>query len=62
MLRDMKRTFAIFVIAEIRKIDLEALFFRIKNPHCKYIDLWVRIQIVQKTFSLGIADFTEASF
>ena len=52
---------AIFVIAEIHKIDLEALFYRIsKIPTVKNLDLWLRIQFVKKNFSQGIRDFTEA--
>ena len=42
---------AIFVIAEIHKIALDALFFQnFENPHSKNSDLWVKIQFVQKIF------------
>ena len=39
------------MIAEIHKIDLELYFRNVKNPHCKNLDLWGRIQVVQKIFS-----------
>ena len=48
--------FVIFLIAEIYKIDLEALFFGIlkqQTPHGKDLDLWVKIQFVQKQLSGG---------
>ena len=50
------------MIAEIHKIDLEALFQNFKNPHGKNLDLWVRIQFVEKYFSQGITHFTEANY
>ena len=56
--------FTIFMTAEIHKIDLEALFSEFeKSPSDgKNLDLWVKIRFVQKTFSWGITDFTEANF
>ena len=57
------KLFAIFLIAEIQKIDLEALFFRVlKILTVKNLDLWVRIQFVKKRFAQGTTDFTEADF
>ena len=55
--------FAIFMIAEIHKIDLKATFFQIfKNPNGKGLDIWVKIHCALKKFFQGIADFTWASF
>ena len=61
--------------AEIHKIDLKALFFRIlKIPTVKNLDIWVSIQSVKKNLDIwvsiqsvkkisqGITDFTEANF
>ena len=38
------------------------VFQNLKNPHGKNLDLWVRIQFVQKEFAWGITDSTEADF
>ena len=47
------------MIAEIHKIDLDTIFFRIsKNPQGKNLDPWVRIQFDNQ----GITDFTEVNF
>ena len=51
------------MVSEIHKIDLRSFIFQnFKNPHGKNLDLWVIIQFVQKNFSQGITDFTEANF
>ena len=38
------------------------IFQNFKNPQGKNLDLWVRIQFVQKNFSQEMTDFTEANF
>ena len=42
------------MIAEIRKIDLEAILFRIlKIPTAKILDISVKIHFARKNFSQG---------
>ena len=51
-----------FLIAEIRKIDLETLFFRILKIHHRNLDLWVRIQFVPKKNFPGDNRFYRGQF